>query len=166
MIGNLPFGPLTAPFTVSAGSAGKFAGSIGPVVIATTPYSPVPGLSLQNISVTLSSTNGLSFSGSATFGASSQPVTMNVSGGYSSGTFSLSITSSKVTWTPFSSLTISTTFSGSVTITTAGAVTFDVEAGTPPSGSTIPVPIVAWNPISGLAVDMYCVCLLYTSRCV
>jgi hypothetical protein len=161
MIGNLPFGPLTAPFTVSAGSAGKFAGSIGPVVIATTPYSPVPGLSLQNISVTLSSTNGLSFSGSATFGASSQPVTMNVSGGYSSGTFSLSITSSKVTWTPFSSLTISTTFSGSVTITTAGAVTFDVEAGTPPSGSTIPVPIVAWNPISGLAVDMYCVALAY-----
>lgn len=160
-IGNLPFGDLSAPFTVSAGSGGTLAGSIGPVVIATTPYSPVPGLSLQDISVTLSSTSGLSFSGTATLGTSSEPVTLTVTGGYSSGTFSLNIASSTITWTPFSSLTINASFSGSVTITTAGAVTFDVEAGTPPTSSSTPAPLVAWDPVTGLGVQIYCVALAY-----
>ncbi|MGH9170669.1 MAG: kelch repeat-containing protein [Acidimicrobiales bacterium] len=156
---NLPFGRLNATFEVSAGESGSITGSITGTIPG--PYSPVPGLSVSGITVTLSSAGGLSFSGTATFGASSEPVSLDISGGYSSGTFTLSITSTAVEWTPFSSLTVDASFSGSVTITTAGAVTFDVEAGTPPVSGSTPTPIVAWDPISGLSADIYCLALSY-----
>jgi hypothetical protein len=157
---NLPFGALNATFSVSGGSGGTIAGTVTATIPG--PWTPknVPGLSVSNITVTFSSGSGLTFSGTATLGSSSQPLTLAVSGGYSAGTFSLDVTSGVVTW-PLSSLTINATFSGTVTITTAGVVTFDVEAGTAPTAQSTPSAVVAWDPVSGLAVDVYCLELSY-----
>ncbi|MGH9172243.1 MAG: kelch repeat-containing protein, partial [Acidimicrobiales bacterium] len=158
-LSNLPFGTLDLSFTVSGGASGSLAGSITGEIPG--PYAPIPGVSLTAVTVTLSSTSGLSFSGTATFGSNSEPVALTVSGGYSAGTFTLNVSSTTVSWSPFASLAINASFSGSVTITTAGKVTFDVEAGTPPASGATATPIVAWDPVSGLAVDLYCLALSY-----
>ncbi|MGH9060144.1 MAG: hypothetical protein ACRDZY_11610, partial [Acidimicrobiales bacterium] len=148
-------GPQTATFTGSAGPGGALAGTVtfGPIAPAGSPIQPVPGLELQNIDVTLSSASGLTVTAQALLGASGDPITVNLTGTYSAGTWTLTLTSTPVTWTPTGGPALDLNLSGHATLTTAGTVTYDFEA----SGS----PLVSWSPGPGLTFGVDCVALAY-----
>ncbi|HEV2360185.1 MAG TPA: kelch repeat-containing protein, partial [Acidimicrobiales bacterium] len=167
-IDNLPFGgPIDATFSVGAGSGG----SISPTVTFTAappsaPFSPLPGLTLENITATVSS-SGLSLAATALLGSSGTPLQLNITGGYTpgtgggAGTLSIGATAANVgTWTPFSGLTLNLqSLTGAVTLTTDGTITYDFEAGTPPGAGT--TPILTWTPFSGISVGIDCIALAF-----
>jgi hypothetical protein len=181
-VGNLfTGGPVSGTFTVSTGTSGSIAGSLTVDALTTAPISLAPGLELYNVAATVSSSSGLSVSACAVLGdpggSLSLPaagcssavaglttaVGVSVSGGYAGGSWTLSLSAATgLSWQPFSSLSFSNlTLSGSVKLT-SGAVSFDIEAGTPPSGTTPPAhPLVAWDPASGVAVDLSCLAFAY-----
>ena len=161
-LGNLfAGGNLTATFTASAGSGGALAGSITVVAIPKSgpPIQPVPGLQLQDVVITLSSTSGLAVTAQAILGASGDPLTVNLAGGYQAGKWTLVLSTTTISFTPTGGLTFNAALSGSATITTSGAVTFDFEAGAVPSASS--VPLVSWAPGPGLSFAVDCVALAY-----
>jgi hypothetical protein len=181
-LGNLFTGrPVTGTFTVSAGSGGGIAGSLTVDALTTAPISLAPGLELYNVAATVSTSSGLSVSACAVLGDAAGSLSLpaagcssavsglttavgvSLSGGYASGSWTLSLSAATgLSWQPFSSLSFSNlSLSGSVKLT-SGAVSFDIEAGTPPSGTPPPAhPLVAWDPISGVTVDLSCLALAY-----
>jgi hypothetical protein len=161
LVGNLlAGGPITVNLSVTAGASGSIAASVTLPTIApaSSPISPVPGLILENIVITLSSTSGMTLTATAILGSSSSPVTVGLAGGYSAGTWSLNLTSTPINWTPFSSasLSFSVSLSGSVIITNSGDFTFDFEASAP-SGSSI----ATWNPVTGVVLTANCLAISY-----
>lgn len=149
-------GPVHATVAVGTGGSGAIAGSITVSGIGTSPITPVPGLGIEDVTVTLSS-SGLHVTGTLLLGGSSSPATVAFAGGYAAGTWSLTVSSSPVTWRPFSSLSVSLSFTGSVTMTTSGTVSYDVEAGTPGATS----PLFTWSPGAGITLAVTCVALAY-----
>ena len=161
-LGNLfAGGPVTATFTASAGAHGALAGSITVTAIPAggPPIQPVPGLQLQDVVVTLSSTTGLSVTAEAILGASGDPLTVSLTGSYHAGTWTLTLSTTTLTLTPTSGLTFNVALTGSATITTEGSVTFDFEAGSLPGAAA--TPLVTWTPGPGAAFSVDCVALAY-----
>ena len=174
VLAGLPFGPpVQASFTVGTGSGGSIPTRLTfTLAPAGAPYAPLPGLELEDVTAILSApTSGTPFAltlrATAVLGdaatSSTSALTLSVTGSYSAGKFTLGVTGADVgTWSPFGSLALSlTSLTGSVTITTTGTVTYDFEAGTPPASGTTPTPIVAWNPVTGVVVEVDCVALAF-----
>jgi hypothetical protein len=162
-VGNLfTGGPVSGTFTVSTGSSGSIDGSLTVDALTGSPISPAPGLQIENVAFTVSSGSGLSVAAEALLGSTGTTVTVNLSGGYSAGTWTLSLSAATgLSWHPFSSLSFSDlTLSGSISLS-SGSVSFDIEGGTNPSGSTPGTPLVAWNPIPGVTVDLSCIAFAY-----
>ena len=158
---NFVLGELSATFTVTAGKSGSLDGSVTfGAIDKTSPDSIVTGLALQSISATLSSKTGLEVTATALLGNVAHPLTVKAHGAYHKGAWSLSVSVTGHTWTPFNSLTIVATFTGTVTITSGGD-TFDVEAGTAPTKDGHPTPVVTWAPVAGVHVGIDCVALTY-----
>ena len=155
-------GPVSGTFTVSTGSSGSIAGSLTVDALTGSPISPAPGLQIENVAFTVASGSGLSVAAEALLGSAGTTVTVHLAGGYSSGTWSLSLSAATgLSWQPFSSLSFSNlSLTGSISLA-SGSVTFDIEGGTSPSGSTPGTPLVAWNPISGVTVDLSCIAFAY-----
>ncbi len=166
---NLPFlgTPLHGSFSLTTGRTGGIKGSVELTVLpATASYSPVPGIVLSGISLTLSTTTGLTIKGTATLGAATgQQFTLALTGNYDAGKWTLEVTSGSVkAWQPVSGLTFNLTVTGTVTITTAGSsavVTYDIEAGKPPSGHSAGSELAAWSPGGGVAVTISCVAFAF-----
>ena len=165
---NLPFlgSALHGTFTVTTGKTGAITGSATLTVLpATLTYSPVPGLVLSGISLGLSTTSGLTVAGTATLGMSTNAVTVTLTGNYSNHKWTLHVTAGSVkTWKPITGLTLDLALNGELTVTTAGSsavVSYDIEAGTPPSGHSAGTPIVTWSPGSGVTVTISCVAFAF-----
>lgn len=172
VLAGLPFGPpVQASFAVGTGSGGSIPTRLTFTLAPTgAPYAPLPGLELEDVTATLSApTSGTPFAltvgATAVLGdaatSSTSALTLSVTGSYSAGKFTLGVTGADVgTWSPFGSLSLSlTSLTGSVTITTTGTVTYDFEAGTPPAST--PSPIMAWDPVTGVVVEVDCVALAF-----
>ena len=160
---NLPFlgTALHGTFQVGTGTTGKIKGSVKLTVLPTTAsYSPVPGLVLSGISLTLSTTTGLTIKGKAALGAGTRQITLALTGNYNSGKWTLKVTAGSVkTWSPITGLKFDLTLTGTVTITTAGAsavVTYDIQAGKPPTGHSAGTSLVSWSPGGGVVVQISC----------
>ncbi len=161
VIGNLPLGgPVTVSLAVSPGSTGSVAASITVPITGSSATTLVPGLSVSNVIATLSNTSGLTITATAQFANSSAPVTLNLSGNYLNSKWTLNVSTTTITWSPFASLTISATFSGSVIISTNGSIEYDIEAGTAPTSLTSPV-LATWSPTAGLTISINCIALAY-----
>ena len=150
-------GPVHASFSAGTGATGAWAGSISVSGIGTSPISPVPGLGIEDVTVTLTAASGLTVTGTLLLGSSTSPATVAFSGGYASGTWSLSVASSTVAWSPFSTLSVSLAFTGSVTLTTSGTVRYDIEAGSP--GAT--TALFTWTAGAGVVLSVSCVAFAY-----
>jgi hypothetical protein len=174
VLAGLPFGPpVQASFTVGTGTGGSVPTALTfTLAPAGAPYAPLPGLELENVTATLSTPTSatpfaLTFGATAVLGdaaaSSTSALTLSVTGSYSAGTFTLGVTGADLgTWSPFGSLALSlTSLTGSVTITTTGTVSYDFEDGTPPAPGTTPAPVVAWDPVTGVAVEVDCVALAF-----
>ena len=161
VIGNLPLGgPVTVNLSISSGSAGLIGASITVPITGSSYTTLVPGLSVSNVVATLSNSSGLTITATAEFANSTSPVTLNLSGNYSNSKWTLNVSSSTINWSPFSSLNISATFSGTVIISTSGSIEYDIQAGTTPTSLSSSV-LSTWSPISGLTISINCVALAY-----
>ena len=165
---NLPFlgSALHGTFQVGTGTTGKIKGSVKLTVLpATASYSPVPGLALSGISLTLSTTTGLTIKGKAVLGAGTKQFTLTLTGNYNRGKWTLKVTAGSVkTWSPITGLKFNLTLTGTVTITTAGSsavVTYDIQAGKPPTGHTAGTSLVSWSPGGGVVLQISCVALAF-----
>ncbi len=158
--------PAQATFAVTAGQGGTIAGSITVVVLPSgSTITPVPGLALTDISATLSDTStaaSLSTTGSAIVGDASHPIDLSFTGLYSAKTWSFTIASSTINWTPFSSLSISAPVQGTFSISASGQFSYDIEAGYPAASGK--APLVAWNPQSGVSLSLDCIALAYNAK--
>ncbi len=165
-IGNVPFvgSPLQATFHVAGGSSGSIAGSFT-FALPTATYAPVPGLQLGGLSVTLSSSTGLTVKATATLGYGAQQLTVSLTGAYDKGTWSLTLAATPISpWSPFSGLTLTPTLKGSLSIATGGGhtvVTYDFEGGTVPSGGSGGTPLATWSPVPGVTLTIDCVAFAF-----
>jgi N-acetylneuraminic acid mutarotase len=165
---NLPFlgTALHGTFQVGTGTTGKIKGSVKLTVLPTTAsYSPVPGLVLSGISLTLSTTTGLTIKGKAALGAGTKQFTLALTGNYNNGKWTLEVAAGSVkTWSPVTGLTLNLTLAGTVTITTAGSsavVTYDIQAGKAPTGHSAGTSLVSWSPGGGVVVQISCVAFAF-----
>ncbi|MGH9088009.1 MAG: kelch repeat-containing protein [Acidimicrobiales bacterium] len=166
---NLPFlgTPVDGTFSVSPGTGGTLAGSVTLSVPATATYAPVPGLTLKDLSLGLSTSKGLTFSGTAVLGQSGSQVTVTLAGGYHGHKWTLTLAPTSIgTWTPITGITLSPSLSGSLAITTAGTsavVTYDFEGGTVPTNHT-GTPLATWKPGGGVTLTLDCVAFAFGTK--
>ncbi len=162
---NVPFGSTwNGTFAVSTGSSGSLNGGSGSITLSNTgTYAPLPGMSVGGISLTLSSTAGLSVSATGTFGSAAHPVTLPLTGTYTAGTWSIAASPTALpSWSPVSGLTFTATVSGTVTISDSGAVTYDIGAGTSPTSGSASPALATFAPSgSGVALTVYCIAFAY-----
>ncbi|MGH9082754.1 MAG: hypothetical protein ACRDWN_05355, partial [Acidimicrobiales bacterium] len=154
-VGNIPFlgGLVGGTFAVGTGTGGTIAWSVTLAVPATATYSPVPGLTLEGLSVKLSSASGLTVGATVVLGTGTT-VTGTLAGSYSAGKWTLSLAPTSVgPWVPTPGLTLSPTISGTLTVTTAGptsTVTYDFETA---ASATL----ASWTLGAGFAATVDCV---------
>ncbi|MGC8461232.1 MAG: kelch repeat-containing protein [Candidatus Dormibacteria bacterium] len=164
-LGNVPFGSTwNGSFTVQTGTSGTINGGSASITLSNSgTYAPLPGLSLGGVSVTLSSTSGLTVSATGTFGSPQHPISLPVTGSYAAGTWSIVVGPTSLPgWTPITGLSFTATISGTVTIADSGVVTYDIGAGSAPTAGSSANPLATFSPSgSGVSLEIDCIALTY-----
>lgn len=164
-LGNLfTGGTVSGSVGVSAGSNGSLAGRVTlSAADVSSPISFAPGVSLEDVTATLSSSSGLTISAAGLIGSPSKAMRVSLVGSYKASDWRLLVSGATgLAWSPFSSLHFADlTLTGSISITTAGSVSFDIEAGAPPTGPGAGTALVAWDPVAGVSVGIDCLAFAY-----